>query len=235
MLEDTQIEWRLVLDLPLERLGLLLDRKAQSPRVQLSPDGASAAVQWTASQATPYRFAWTPKGYAFDFTDELEYTVEMKPDEPPRVDILQPAGDEKATVNWKAPIRFRASDDYGLLQARLVFWRADGKEQRRDLGALAANPAEGETLWRPKDSLPNLQPGDVISYCIEVSDNYPAPKGPHWSRSQAQNISVMKPEEYLEFIRAERERLNAELETMMKTEESDSQGLKELKTRLIRP
>ncbi|HEY3320262.1 MAG TPA: DUF4175 family protein [Planctomycetota bacterium] len=246
VLEGTQIQWRLVFDTPLARLRVIADSRRTPPAVQLAPDGVSAIVKWTVatlpisdrsvgadkSVGAAYRFGWTPKGYAFDFIDDLEYSIEIKPDESPKVDILQPEADEKATVNWKVPIRYKASDDYGLVQARLVFWKSDGKEQRRDLGALSANPAEGQTLWRMKDGIPNLSVGDVLSYCIEVSDNYPGSKGPHWARSQAQTVTIMSPEDYLEFVRAERERLNAELEMMMKSEESDSKGLKELRQKL---
>ena len=233
VLEGTQIEWHLAFDQPLERMWMVM-AKGAPPQVKLDSTGSSAAVKWTAQQGNAYHFGFTPKGRGFNFTDEVEYTIEVKADEPPRVEILKPENNATATLNWKAPVKFRASDDYGLLSARLVFWREEGKEQRQELGVLASNPAEMEFIWKLKEAAPNLQPGDTLSYCVEAGDNYPGAQGPHWSRSQVQAINILSPEDYLEFVRAERERLNTELEVMMKTEESDAQGIKELKEKLKR-
>ena len=230
--EGTQIEWRLVFDQPLAKAWMLMDKTARQPRVVLEPGGRAAKVVWTAEQPTAYRFGWRPKDYTFDFTDDVEYTVEVKADEPPRVEVLQPVSNERATPAWKGVVKYRASDDYGLLQARLVYWREEGKEQRRELGGLDGNPAEAQTEWRLKDSLPDLKAGETVFYSVEVCDNYPGAKGSHWTRSAVQTFTILSAEDYQQYIQGEREQINADLETIMRAEEQDAKGIQGVREKL---
>jgi len=227
VLEGTQVQWHVAFDQPLSGLKVLLDRKDSGFKTEVL--GETATFQWTADRTAAYRLVPVAQESGFTFVDEVEYAVDVKPDEPPQVEILKPRREEKSTAQWQVPIEARASDDYGLAEARLVSWMEGGQEKTTALGKVQGNPSDLKVAWKLKDAWPNLQPGDTVNYALEVSDNYGAGKGPHWSRSNVQSITILSPDEYQEWIQSQRNQLNSELESLLKVEESDSEGVRRLK------
>jgi hypothetical protein len=136
------------------------------------------------------------------------------PDVPPRVELLEPTEDDKATTRRTVALRFHAADDYGLAKAWIAYALADGTEKLFPLEAFTPTPGEKELAWKLRDTLPDLKEGDVLTFAVEVSDKYAGKDGPHRSRSQARRLYIVSVEEYRQHILEKRKRLRAELEAL---------------------
>ena len=70
------------------------------------------------------------------------YTVNVTPDLPPDVEIVQPMEDEKATVRKRLMVKYHATDDYGLSEASLVYSVNDGAPQKWKIADLGDRKVE---------------------------------------------------------------------------------------------
>ncbi len=162
----------------------------------------------------------------------MRYFVRVIPDAAPRVELLEPTGDEKATVLKTLNLVFRATDDYGLSEAWIVYSVNGGKERRQPIGTLESNPREsnGSAAWSLRKSIPELKEGDLVSYAIEVADNrgdtllqgVPTGNGSaalaagemrNRARSSTRRVAVVSPSEYLRFVNDETKRLLAKIKS----------------------
>jgi hypothetical protein len=235
--EGTELRWDLRTDRPVSSAQLLVHvkpalpegtpagttRPATSPSqpevevtrtvsMQVDPDGQGLHVVQSAAGAFTYQFAWVERQHSFSYTDEVRHGVQVLPDGPPEVEILQPTGDQKATLRKRLDIAYSARDDYGLAGVYVVYTINSGKEVRY---ALALPPTTMPTTaparplfpqgdqritWVLRESIPGLKEGDTVTYAVEVEDNYPGREGPHRARSSEHSITIVSIAEYQQYI-----------------------------------
>ncbi len=216
------IDWSVGIGRPVAGGRLMLDGD-QAVDMSLTADKRSATVTWAPKDSFTYGFEWTDRETGLVFNPEVRYSVRMVPDQAPTIVMGSSVAEEKATV-WKAvDLAFTAKDDHGLASARLVYKvdRADGglaggaEKQEEILVFTDARLATEEKLrWRVRDSIPDLAPGDVVSYAVEVLDRQPAPGGPGVGRSPLCRITIVSQEEYVKIAMEQRRRLLARIKSI---------------------
>ncbi len=122
--------------------------------------------------------------------------IALQADVPPEVVIESPGEDLEVEPKQVVTLRFRASDDYGLTEARLRYRLPGATEDSR---VTLQRPADaplhlsGETRF---DLAPlHLAPGDRLSYAIEVLDN-DGVAGPKVGQSRSQTLHVFSAAEH---------------------------------------
>ena len=142
------------------------------------------------------------------------YPVILEVDSPPQIEMLRPEGDGEIQNQQALALEYRAEDDFGLSEVRLV-WRVEGRaagEQRRAIWTgQAKRLARKFTLdlasWR-------LGEEERLQFFLEACDN-DAVNGPKCSRSAARTFSIFSPEkkklELLKLVQAFWEQLLLQL------------------------
>ncbi len=217
-----KIQWNLHVDRPISKGRMILDDDKSVP-ISLANDYLSGSVLLTPKDSFTYGLEWTDKESGFVYGPSVRYPVRMVPDQAPKIIMKPAATEEKATV-WKiVDLAFTATDDYGLASARLAY-----KVSRAKGDPVNANEITEEILifpkvttqtaenlkWRVRDSIPNLAPGDVVSYSVEVLDRQPAPGGPGVGRSETRMITVVTQEEYVTLSMEKRRRLLSRIKNL---------------------
>ncbi len=87
----------------------------------------------------------------------------------------------------------------------------------------------GHIAWKLQNDLPDFKEGDlmVLTYAIEVEDNYPGPDGPHRVRSGNRSISIVGIQEYRQYML---ERLKQLLDDIREVHGDEQKSLTEVKT-----
>ena len=100
----------------------------------------------------------------------IQYEIKLKADEKPEIEILKPTADTTLTQNMLLPIRYLASDDFGLKEINLYFYKNSDETSK-----LILRKKLNKSLWKEDYvwDLSNLAlfPGDVVSYYLEAIDN----------------------------------------------------------------
>lgn len=225
--EGTQVSVELVCDLALKAAEVLTEGTKAAPLV-LGPDGRTATVAWTVTESFPFHFRWTEREHGFVFESDVTYFVRVVPDSAPEVEIVTPTEDDKATLNKKLAIRYRAADDYGIAKATILYTLNDGAEQTRPIGTFDKSPVEEQVLWVLRDTIPGLKEGDTLTFAVEVADNHAGQAGPNVSRSRPLRLDIVSVPEYLRYVFEKRERLRKEIEAMHEEEAGASKEVKTL-------
>ena len=199
-------------------------------------DGTTLTVQWklafrdddTDNYPRFYRIICQDEQGATDLHPTL-YTIAIRPDMPPLVEILQPRSDLERPSNAVVPLLVKASDPDFQLKHLTLRVELDGKqlvEHNRELFA-GEQPSFGPaSVDFPLQPL-GLQPGQVISYWIEARDNK-MPLGNRTNTAPKLNIRItepVSPEEAQKQHKKDQKQQQeqAERETEMKDSDSDSQ------------
>lgn len=122
--------------------------------------------------------------------------IAIEPDAFPEVQIHAPEAEREINPGDVVSLSFSASDDYGLGEVALVFSHGRGEEpQRKVLSSFREPPRRhrGEANWDL--STLTLQPGDRITYHLEVTDNDTV-SGPKKGVSPSQVLKVFSPTEH---------------------------------------
>ena len=146
-------------------------RFASAPGIELAP---AAKDLWTAS-LTP--------------TNDLDYWVELTdaaghkggdesprhlkvlPDEPPKVEIVDPGMDVRANATNKVPVKISVTDDFGVEDIKLVFRKLNGDEQTLVCVKTNADRRDA-TATAEIDLAPlHLKEYEVVAYHAEARDN----------------------------------------------------------------
>ena len=102
----------------------------------------------------------------------LEYSIDVLPDRPPTVSFNKPGHDTKVLAVDEVYTEIKASDDYGVQRADLIYSVNGGPEKsirvHENTGKNLTDLAAGHTLMLEDFK---LEPGDVISYYARVADN----------------------------------------------------------------
>jgi hypothetical protein len=218
----SRIQWRITADRPVARGRMILDGDQAVP-ISLADDRLSGTVALTPEESFTYGIEWTDVETGLVFSPGVRHPVRMVPDQAPVIVMESSATGEKATI-WKvADLAFTARDDHGLASARLVYKVSRAEGEPGDGGELseeilvfpkACTETTENLKWRVGDSIPDLAPGDVISYAVEVLDRKPAPDGPGMGRSGQYQITIVSQEEYVRIAMEKRRRLLARIKSL---------------------
>jgi len=223
--EGTQASVQLTCDRAL-RAAAMLQEGGQATPMRIVDDGLSAEFGWTVKQSFPFHFRWTEAQYGFQYEGDVTYFVRVIADSQPEVELVSPAEDDKATVEKKLAIRYRASDDYGIARAAVVYTRGTGQEQRRPLGTFEKPTVDQQVVWNLKESIPDLKEGDWLTLAVEVADNRAGAPGPNVVRTRPVRLDVVSVAEYLLYMQEKRARLAKEIQAMHEEEKSASREVK---------
>jgi hypothetical protein len=166
--------------------------------------------------------------------NETVYPVELVPDKPPVVKMIEPVGEsETITLRARPMIIFEASDDYGVTKLALLYQvtpppiagQEEGVAQQVQRIAVPVKaPKDGthyEVALDPTTQSPPWQEGWTVHYWIEATDNNTA-TGPGVTKSEVKQFVIISPEEKEAEV-LERIRNNAaEINTLSDTQEKES-------------
>ena len=197
--EGTKITWWMKLDRPVKEAKLRRNfQDANSVDLKITENGLVVEADVTALQAFDYQFRWKLATHEFVYDTPGAYTVNVTPDLPPDVEIVQPMEDEKATVRKRLMVTYHATDDYGLSESNLIYSVNDGAPQKWKIADLGDRKELTEPVEKKLTELiPALKEQDVVTYYIEVADNRAGPRGHNVTRSHARRVYVVSEEEYL--------------------------------------
>ncbi len=150
--------------------------------------------------------------------DAGPWRIALRPDRPPEIALLTPAGDGEWPRSLKVPIVFRATDDFGVTTVRLHYTVRDAQ------GAVKASGARDVSTWRdgrdgrgagvwdiaePAEAAAPALPvaGESVELFLEALDNN-AVAGPSRARSATVRLHLPSLEEAREVL-GERERAAA--------------------------
>ncbi len=205
------VRWHLELDRPVAAAEWVqLDE--DEGVVRASPfelhDQGLAVQASSPLQTLVYRLRWTVDVPGLDepmvFDDPVRYRLESVPDAPPSIHLLQPSERSLiATPRLKLPIAFRASDDFGLTEAWIVYrLRDDPTEHRVSVGKISGRSVNRhEYLWDLSETVEGLSPQQSIEFTIEVADNRDQRGGRLRTRSEPwHSVLILSDEEFLRFL-----------------------------------
>ncbi|MCE5278988.1 MAG: DUF4175 family protein [Planctomycetaceae bacterium] len=235
VLSGSRITWQIVSDRPLASIDMVPDAGAPAA-MALSDKNLIAKAELTPEKNFSYGFSLVDKDYGFAYKPEVRYTIQIVPDNAPSVVLTQPAEDEKATARKDVSMTFNCRDDFGLIEARLVYAveGKDGKatvpEKAQRIVVFKDNEKEGggALTWKIDEALPTLKAGDVVRYCIEVQDNRQGAAGPGLGRSDVRRLTILSAEDYLRWVLDERQRLVRAIQGVHKEEKIAVEAVKGL-------
>jgi hypothetical protein len=161
-----------------------------APKLDFVRDGDQQVVtKWTATESLRFHVQATDVD-GFKNTAMEEYELIVRPDQNPTVQIENPRRNEERTPIAIIPLQAVAEDDHGISSAKLVVdrvndkkhWEIDLVNSTGPLPTVSWHRIEGsgERLrfrinyaWDlAKLEGANLKPGDMLEYCLHVTDNY---------------------------------------------------------------
>jgi hypothetical protein len=205
-------------------------RKANSPvAAALAADGRSGTVTATAEASGP--FAVTLRdAHGLSSRPEAEgaHQVVVRFDAAPIVALAGPGAAHESSPTDVLALQVAARDDVAVASVELHY------TIERTGGASAAGPETTTTKGHVAVPLPGLgtrsargearlelerlelEPGDTLTYRVRVADNRPGPRGPNvaWSPEHSLAIAARAEPLWATQQKAERERLQAELDAI---------------------
>lgn len=198
VLEGSEVEWRLGFATPVGGVTLL-PREGQAVQMNLEPNGLACWLKRSAGSTLAYTLRWADARHGFSFDEGVEHLLRVVADSPPEAELLQPLGDELGTVQKTLNLTFRAVDDFGVDKAWLMLAVNDGAERAVPIVGFQGRAVE-QFKCRAQELATDLKPGDVVTFVVEVSDQYPGKDGPHKTRTQSRRLTVLSLEEYQKHI-----------------------------------
>jgi len=221
--EGTKVTWWLRCDRPVS--SALMVRNGRDPNELTIRDGGHVVEYTTVAwKSFDYRFRWKLLAHPeFIYDTAGAYAVNVTPDVAPMVEIIEPYQDEKATIRKTLSVTFRAADDYGLSEARLVYSVNDGEPSTWRIGPLSGPSVKTSFEKKLTELLSSLKVDDVVTYHVAVSDNRTGERGPNVAQSRPRRVYVVSIEEYLRGILEEQMRWVSEVEEL-RVEEKQADG-----------
>ncbi len=164
-------------------------------------------VQWSDIVLSPIRMKWRFVD-KFGFLGETDwFSINVKPDEPPKVSVM--AGANPAIAGGFVPLTVRAEDDFGISELTMQFGLGEKKQQPSGLRSVPLSFAPSsqieQTLALP---IPFDAAGKVLWVRAVAKDN-DAVSGPKIASSQWLLIQIVEPEKMLGSLQEWLERLKA--------------------------
>ena len=168
----------------------------------LDPSGTKATFEIPIEQALRYSFRWTEKENGFTYED-VQYGVKVTSDGLPDVDLLEPREVGYATPAKVVKMQAKGTDDIGLDKAWLVYSLNGADEAKVEIFNFEGDINKTfDYSWKLAESIKELKPTDRISFAIEVADRHPD-REIHVRRTAPRQLTIVTPEAYLEWYRAE--------------------------------
>jgi len=201
--EDTRVRFRVTSNRPLKsgaiELTPVLGGKQIQVRLQPEKDPTVVAGGFTLTEAVAFNLSIRDIT-GLECAEPRRGRLNILPDRPPRLFVVEPGKDAVATPSTRVPVRVQAADDYGV--TRVVWLRGLNRSIERPFkmrltlkgGAQSVESAGAFDLARL-----GVRPGDVIDYYFEAADNYP--KGPHVVFSRPFRLQIISEEQYNAILR----------------------------------
>ncbi len=174
--------------------------------------------------------------------EPVRYTLELVPDDPPTITLLQPEATYLLDDALQAPLQVRVHDDFGFTALRL-YWRLSESTFRipetdfssRPLPLTTPRPLNQEIQqqWDLRAEGLDLVPGDVIEYYLQVWDNDQI-SGPKTARTPLQYLRLPSLAERYEMLDAAQEEVAEQLESVREQAEQLRTTFQELRQTIQR-
>ncbi|MFK7788186.1 MAG: hypothetical protein AB8C95_01665 [Phycisphaeraceae bacterium] len=217
--EGTGVDWQLTLDRPIQ--SAMFVRDGEDPlKLEVGSDGRTLAFTVDVAASQGYHFTWVDREQGFEFTSP-RYFLQVAADQAPRVELTEPMANLVAMIGRPMDLAVRTQDDHGIGSTKVAYRVNQFAEQAIELAAnTSAGQGEQPIDWDYRETLPDLQVGDTVSFSVQVSDRYPGEQGPHVVRSETRRITFLSEEQYLEQIEKQRDRLLSRVQTIYRQQRS---------------
>ena len=207
----SKLTWVVSMSLPVSESSLTGPEDLMIPG-QIEEKGKSVKFVWVANRAGVYQMVAREKSMGTNFQGQI-HKLNLREDIEPRVSLISPVSDIKATSQKKLELLVRASDDYGLSEFAILY-RVNGEKNRHriSLGAPPANDSQKDLLyprsgtwpllWNLQNDLPNLSEGDLIEIAVEVTEVAVNPESARKALSRTCSVEILSVAEYQSYITA---------------------------------
>ena len=234
--QDTTLKWKITTQTKVKAMQVRIGED-ETIDAEISENGKLITFSRKADKAFNYVFQWTEgeSGKNFEYGD-VQNNIRVIDDTLPEVQLITPSSDGFATDKKIVNLNYKGTDDYGLGKAHLIYTvkRGDSESDgETESSRLEVHDFEGKSAgtntyeWKISDHIKELKPGDQISYQIEVADLFPGEKK-HLRQSVTRKISIVTPERYLQWYRAELASQQDEIKRARDSEETASTQVKQL-------
>ncbi|RZO18152.1 MAG: hypothetical protein EVB09_02455 [Verrucomicrobiaceae bacterium] len=234
--QDTTLKWKITTQTKVKAMQVRIGED-ETIDAEISENGKIITFSRKADKAFNYVFQWTEgeSGKNFEYGD-VQNNIRVIDDTLPEVQLITPSSDGFATDKKIVNLNYKGTDDYGLGKAHLIYTvkRGDSESDgETESSRLEVHDFEGKSAgtntyeWKISDHIKELKPGDQISYQIEVADLFPGEKK-HVRQSVTRKISIVTPERYLQWYRAELASQQDEIKRARDSEETASTQVKQL-------
>jgi hypothetical protein len=158
------------------RSRLIFGEKTAEQRSVLlaaGPDPSARIATIPISRSMPYRIELVNSDDLAD-AGEIIRQITARPDNPPAVTITSPAAKITATIEETIPVRFTASDDFGLTKLQAIV-QIDGQSPQTIDIPFAADVNKTSGVWNlvlPEQlALKKLSDANYVEYQLKASDN----------------------------------------------------------------
>ena len=205
----SKLTWVVSMSLPVSESSLTGPEDLMIPG-QIEEKGKSVKFVWVANRAGVYQMVAREKSMGTNFQGQT-HKLNLREDIEPRVSLISPVSDIKATSQKKLELLVRASDDYGLSEFAILY-RVNGEKNRHriSLGAPPANDSQKDLLyprsgtwpllWNLQNDLPNLSEGDLIEIAVEVTEVAVNPESARKALSRTCSVEILSVAEYQSYI-----------------------------------
>ena len=234
--QDTTLKWKITTQTKVKSMQV---RIAEDEKIdaEVSEDGKIITFTRKADKAFNYTFQWTEgeSGKNFEYRD-VQNNIRVIDDTLPEVQLIAPSSDGLATDKKVVNLNYKGTDDYGLGKAHLIYTikrgesQSDGESEndKKEIHDFEGKSSGSSSYkWKISDHIKDLKPGDQISYQIEVKDLFPGEKK-HIRQSVTRKISIVTPEGYLRWYRAQLASQQDEIKRARDSEETASTQVKQL-------
>ena len=207
----SKLTWVVSMSLPVSESSLTGPEDLMIPG-QIQEKGKSVKFVWVANRAGVYQMVAREKSMGTNFQGQI-HKLNLREDIEPRVSLISPVSDIKATSQKKLELLVRASDDYGLSEFAILY-RVNGEKNRHriSLGAPPANDSQKDLLhprsgtwpllWNLQNDLPNLSEGDLIEIAVEVTEVAANHESARKALSRTCSVEILSVAEYQSYITA---------------------------------
>ena len=236
--QGTELKWKISTQTKVKAMEVRIGEE-EKINATISENGKLITFTKKADQAFNYSFLWTEgeSGKDFKYVD-VQNSVKVIDDTLPEIQLITPSADNSfATTKKIVNLNFKGTDDYGIGKSHLTFSvkrdgnKSDGETEliKKEIHDFEGNSSINHSyLWNLSDHISDLKPGDQISYQIEIQDLFPGEKK-HIRQSKSRKISIVTPERYLQWYRAQLASQQDQIKTARDSEGTASTQVKQLR------
>lgn len=236
--ERTTVKWSLKCDPPVNACEVAYSVPATegnkegraTMEAHILDNGTRVEFELKADRTVKYTFKWTEKEQGFQY-DDVQYAIKVAGDQLPDVDLVYPSANGVATVNKTLNVVAKASDDYGLREAKFVYSVDGGDSLYKDITQLnGAKASEISYAVELKDILTaeQLKDGTSINYRVEVTDLHPD-KDDRIRRTATRQLAILTEKDYLDWYRRELKAQNQKLAESLAAEKESANKVRSIR------